>query len=369
MDTFFSSNPGMASRIAHHIDFPDYTQAELMQIAQLMLGKLNYRFDDGATGAFGQYLTLRQQQPHFANARSVRNALDRIRLRHATRLFAADAALTREQLTTLAAEDILASRVFGNEGEIDMTIQALIFDVDGTLADTEEAHLHSFNAAFEQQGLGWRWTREQYRELLNVTGGKERIRAYIATLDAPAAERQRLRDFTPALHAEKTRLYTSIVQEGAVPLREGVAELLDEADAAGLKLAIATTTTPANVDALLTATLGANALDRFAVIAAGDAVAAKKPAPDVYELALRTLGVEAGSAIAFEDSENGLRAATGAGLWTVMTPNFWTEHFKPSTMQAMLRASLAGLTLRRLSWRGSILRHTTPRTGFASHEP
>ena len=114
MDTFFSSNPGMASRVAHHIDFPDYSEAELMQIAQLMLTRLNYAFDGGASAAFAKYLTLRRQQPHFANARSVRNALDRIRLRHATRLFAADAALSREQLTTLAAEDILASRVFAN---------------------------------------------------------------------------------------------------------------------------------------------------------------------------------------------------------------------------------------------------------------
>ena len=113
MDTFFSSNPGMASRIAHHIDFPDYSQAELMQIAQLMLVGLNYRFDDGATTAFKDYIGLRRQQPHFANARSIRNALDRIRLRHATRLFSADQALTTEQLSTLQAQDILASRVFG----------------------------------------------------------------------------------------------------------------------------------------------------------------------------------------------------------------------------------------------------------------
>ena len=113
MDTFFSSNPGMASRIAHHIDFPDYTEAELMQIAQLMLGQLNYRFDDHAAPAFRRYIGLRRQQPHFANARSIRNALDRIRLRHATRLFLTDAVLTRDQLLTLQAEDILASRVFG----------------------------------------------------------------------------------------------------------------------------------------------------------------------------------------------------------------------------------------------------------------
>ena len=112
MDTFFGSNPGMASRIAHHIDFPDYSEGELMQIAQLMLGALNYRFDESATPAFTRYIGLRRQQPHFANARSIRNALDRIRLRHATRLFASDAALTRDQLLTLQAEDILASRVF-----------------------------------------------------------------------------------------------------------------------------------------------------------------------------------------------------------------------------------------------------------------
>jgi probable Rubsico expression protein CbbX len=113
MDSFFASNPGMASRIAHHIDFPDYSEAELMRIAQLMLTRLNYCFDAGAEPAFARYLSLRRQQPHFANARSIRNALDRIRLRHATRLFTADRRLTREQLCTLQAEDVLASRVFG----------------------------------------------------------------------------------------------------------------------------------------------------------------------------------------------------------------------------------------------------------------
>jgi len=116
MDTFFSSNPGMASRIAHHIDFPDYSEPELMQIAQLMLGQLNYHFDAEAEPAFSRYVSLRKQQPHFANARSIRNALDRIRLRHATRLFTSDMALTREQLCTLQAEDVLASRVFSTAG-------------------------------------------------------------------------------------------------------------------------------------------------------------------------------------------------------------------------------------------------------------
>jgi probable Rubsico expression protein CbbX len=113
MDTFFKSNPGMSSRIAHHIDFPDYGEAELMQIAEKMLAAQHYRFGDGARAAFDQYLARRMQQPHFANARSVRNALERARLRAASRLFAErDRALTETDLTTIAPEDILASRVF-----------------------------------------------------------------------------------------------------------------------------------------------------------------------------------------------------------------------------------------------------------------
>ena len=120
MDTFFSSNPGMASRIAHHIDFPDYSEDELMRIAELMLGGLNYRFDGDAHEAFARYIALRRQQPHFANARSVRNALDRIRLRHATRLFGADAPPDRDALCRLEASDVLASRVFSADGKDDL---------------------------------------------------------------------------------------------------------------------------------------------------------------------------------------------------------------------------------------------------------
>ncbi|HEV7915173.1 MAG TPA: CbbX protein [Albitalea sp.] len=115
METFFGSNPGMASRVAHHIAFPDYSEAELLQISQLMLQRLNYGFDPPAQEAFVRYIRLRRQQPHFANARSIRNALDRMRLRHATRLFGADHPLTREQLSVLQADDVLASRVFTKE--------------------------------------------------------------------------------------------------------------------------------------------------------------------------------------------------------------------------------------------------------------
>ena len=206
-----------------------------------------------------------------------------------------------------------------------MRLDALIFDVDGTLADTEEAHRTAFNLAFEQLGTGWKWSRTDYRRLLSTTGGKERIARHIASLDLADGDRAELIARIPQMHAAKTRFYSSVVRDGAVPLRPGIARLLDEAAAAGCRLAIASTTTAVNIDALLHATLGARALDLFGVIACGDQVAAKKPAPDIYLLALQHLGVRADHAIAFEDSANGLRAATAAGLWTVVTPTFWTE--------------------------------------------
>ena len=205
-----------------------------------------------------------------------------------------------------------------------MGIEALIFDVDGTLADTEEAHRVAFNLAFERCRLGWNWQPSEYRELLKITGGKERMTSYIDSLPLLEAERKRLRTMVPDIHAEKTRFYSSFVADGAVPLREGVARLIDEALEAGCKLAIASTTTAVNIDALLNSTFGTRGLDMFSVIACGDQVRAKKPAPDVYRLALHNLGMQPEHAVAFEDSPNGLRAAMAAGLWTVVTPNFWT---------------------------------------------
>ena len=206
-----------------------------------------------------------------------------------------------------------------------MTIRALIFDVDGTLADTEEAHRVAFNLAFERYRLGWVWQPDEYRELLQVTGGKERIAIYIETLPLPDADRHRLNTMVPDIHAEKTRFYSSFVADGAVPLRPGVARLLDEALADGCRLGIASTTTAVNIDALLQSTLGARGLDMFGAIACGDQVRAKKPAPDIYRLALRGLDLPPEHAVAFEDSPNGLRAASAAGLRTVVTPTFWTE--------------------------------------------
>ncbi len=205
-----------------------------------------------------------------------------------------------------------------------MSLEALIFDVDGTLADTEETHRQAFNAAFVQFQLGWEWNRREYAELLLVSGGKERIARYIDSLDLPPAEQARLRELTPAIHRAKTRLFTELIADGRAPFRPGVARLIQEAQAAGIGVAIASTTSAANVEALISANLGRDAYRTFATIACGDQVPVKKPAPDIYQLVLAALGLPASSCVAFEDSGNGLRAAKAAGLYTVVTPTVWT---------------------------------------------
>lgn len=205
-----------------------------------------------------------------------------------------------------------------------MKPRALIFDVDGTLADTEEAHRQAFNAAFLVHGLGWEWSAALYGELLGVTGGKERIGKYLESLALPAAEQDAARRLVPLVHSTKTRLFTELVEMGNVPLRPGVARLIGEARAAGVPLAIASTTTPANVNALLTRTLGLGALGWFGAIATGDVVPNKKPAPDIYRLALGTLRLPAEGCVAIEDSALGVRAAKAAGLYTIAVPTRWT---------------------------------------------
>jgi HAD superfamily hydrolase (TIGR01509 family) len=206
-----------------------------------------------------------------------------------------------------------------------MKLKAIIFDVDGTLADTEEAHRQAFNAAFREAGLPWNWSKPQYAELLLTTGGKERIAAYLKSLDLADGERRTLSARIADLHKAKTGHYMRIVSAGEVPLREGVVRLLDEARDAQLPLAIATTTTAANIEALLRTTLGDDALARFAVIGAGDQVVHKKPAPDIYELVLQKLELAADDCVAIEDSANGLTAAKAAGIFTIVTPSYWTQ--------------------------------------------
>ncbi len=211
-----------------------------------------------------------------------------------------------------------------------MSLEALIFDVDGTLAETEDLHRRAFNRAFEQLGLGFEWGHALYTELLQTTGGKERFIRYV--LDHQP-DRRDLLERVGEVHAEKSRAYLALLRDGALPLRPGVARLIREARIAGVKLAIATTTTPENVAALLVSTLGPESPGWFA-ISAGDMVAKKKPDPAVYSVALRMLMVEPSHAIAFEDSVNGIAAARGAGLGAVVaTPSLFLkdEDLSPAT--------------------------------------
>ncbi|WP_427306132.1 HAD family hydrolase [Cupriavidus sp. H39] len=203
-------------------------------------------------------------------------------------------------------------------------MKALIFDVDGTLADTETAHLKAFNAAFPEVGLDWCWDEALYTRLLRVAGGKERLMHYWRMVDPEEARGCKLMEAIDAVHAIKTRHYAELAGSGQLPLRPGIARLIDEAGRAGVPIAIATTTTPANLDVLLRTPLGAGWRDRFAAICDAGTTAAKKPAPDVYLAVLERLGLQAGECLALEDSENGLRAAQAAGIATVVTPTAYT---------------------------------------------
>ena len=207
-----------------------------------------------------------------------------------------------------------------------MELAALIFDVDGTLADTErDGHRPAFNSAFAEAGLPWVWDEALYGELLQVTGGKERIRHYCERYDPGFAARADFDARVAELHRLKTRHYLARVESGAIPLRPGIRRLIDEARAAGLRLAIATTTTADNVSALIRASLAPDAVAWFELIAAGDVVPAKKPAPDIYHYALAHMDLPAGACLALEDSGNGLAASLGAGIPTVVSVNDYTR--------------------------------------------
>jgi len=207
-----------------------------------------------------------------------------------------------------------------------MTLKALLFDVDGTLADTEEAHRIAFNAAFRDFGYDWHWDRELYTYLLGTTGGKARIRRFLSEQHAGMLEDSGADKLIADLHVCKTEHYVNALNSGGVPLRSGVERLLREAREEGLRLAIATTTSPVNVQALLENTIGKESLDWFEAVGAGDCVEDLKPAPDVYLWVLDKMNLPPEECLAFEDSANGLKAACTACIPTIVTSCPYTRN-------------------------------------------
>lgn len=200
-------------------------------------------------------------------------------------------------------------------------LQALIFDVDGTIADTESLHLRAFNLAFAECEIAANWSEAQYTELLEISGGKERLQHYFTQNDIYLNP-----DEIARIHQVKNEIYSKLMTSKAIGFRPGIGELFEEARANGKKLAIATTTSPENLNALLSAKLGSNWRTYFAVINDASTVTNKKPSPDAYLKTLGELGIGHTECVAFEDSHNGLIAALGASLTTIVTPTAFTKH-------------------------------------------
>ncbi len=205
-------------------------------------------------------------------------------------------------------------------------LKAIIFDVDGTLAETErDGHRIAFNQTFDDVGLDWHWDEDLYGKLLAVTGGKERIRYFLTDFNTNFSYDGKIDDLIKELHAKKTKHYVALLQSKTISLRPGVVRLINELREAGIRLAIATTTTPENVTALVSSTLGEHALEWFDCIAAGDIVPAKKPASDIFDYCLQQLGLSADECIVFEDSANGVISSCAANIPTIVTLNNYTK--------------------------------------------
>lgn len=210
----------------------------------------------------------------------------------------------------------------------DTTLHAVILDVDGTLADTERhGHRVAYNQAFEELGTDWQWTESFYGDLLDVDGGMERLGHYLRTYQPGFAPSEGIDRFVGDVHARKNAHYHAMLGNGQVPLRPGVRRLIRECHDAGLRLAIASSSLRANVHALLTRMIDADAESWFEAIVTGDDISRKKPSPEVYERVLERLALTPGQCIAIEDSGNGCRAAVTAGVPTIVTTSSYTsEH-------------------------------------------
>jgi HAD superfamily hydrolase (TIGR01509 family) len=202
-------------------------------------------------------------------------------------------------------------------------LQALIFDCDGVLVDTElDGHRVSFNQAFREAGLTTDWSAERYGELLLTAGGKERMRRHFDETGWPAGHDDK-DALIAQLHKLKTNIFMDLISTGKLPLRPGIRRIVDEAIAAGVTLAVCSTSNERAVQAVVDVMLGAERSAKITVFA-GDVVAKKKPAPDIYNLAAEKLGLTAANCMVIEDSNNGLRAAKAAGMRCIVTKSTYT---------------------------------------------
>jgi HAD superfamily hydrolase (TIGR01509 family) len=224
-------------------------------------------------------------------------------------------------------------------------VSTLIFDCDGVLADTErDGHRPAFNQTFHEFGLPVEWSPDEYKVKLQIAGGKERMKSlltpeFVRAHGLPADEAGQT-ELLAQWHKRKTAIYTDMVAAGRLPTRPGIRRIITEAQDAGWTLAVASTSAEPSVRAILEQAVGPERAARFDLVLAGDVVPKKKPAPDIYLLALERLGVPAGDTLVIEDSRNGLVAAHAAGLRCVMTVNGYTE--EEDSSEAILVVSSLG---------------------------
>ena len=198
-------------------------------------------------------------------------------------------------------------------------LKAIIFDLDGTLAATEETHRQAFNEAFKEFKTPFQWSVSEYIQLLSISGGKERILKFLKSQNFEAPGKENLRDYTLKIHQRKSEIYREKLIAGHIGLRNGVERLINEARQNKISMAIATCTSTANVEAVLKNALGEDTLSYFDTLVSSDLVADKKPSPAVYQYALANLGLKPENCIVIEDTDNGNRAALTAGIKTVIT--------------------------------------------------
>ena len=205
-----------------------------------------------------------------------------------------------------------------------MKLKGIIFDVDGTIADTEEVHRKAFNHTFNEFNLNWHWSENDYRKILLISGGKERFRKFLHEDEILKSKIEDPEHFIHELHKHKSEHYRSILKSDNVPLRPGVVRLIHEARDKGIQLGVATSSSMSNLTTLFNNALNIEPNELFNSIVTSDTVQDKKPSPAVYQCVLAGLGLEADTCVAIEDTQNGNLSALAAGLQTIITTHAYT---------------------------------------------